>query len=189
MTLDEIWAIPKEHYPIFMYCDGGSLFGWLIRMVDKSAASHLQIYIAPQVIASQGLYFKTFPVSHLKGYNTKMIWNPAWTPEERKTMIDFINCRLALPWWKTLYDVPGVIGEALNWEWLQVKKWDFCSEAVARVLMLIDSSFALWLIDNPSPTPREFNLWTKAHNPPYEVYGRYSPDDEEKATDGTRARG
>ena len=35
-----------------------------------------------------------------------------------------------------------------------------------------------WLEQNPSPTPKEFNLYTKSHNPPWKVYGRYAPDDE-----------
>jgi hypothetical protein len=104
MSLDEIRAIPLEHYPIIMYCDGGSLFGWAIRRVDKSAASHMQILYAPDKIATQSLYFKTIPVEKLATYNTKLIWNPHWTETERKTMMAMISYRLSLSGWKTRYD-------------------------------------------------------------------------------------
>lgn len=178
MTLDEIRAIPVAHYPIPIYCDGGSPFAWLIRRFDKAASSHFQILYGPDQIASQWFWFKTFPVEHLRNYNAKLIWNPTWTPEERKTMIKAIEDRLLLSKWATRYDVWGVIGEAINMEWMQRKAIDFCSEAVGRFLQLIDPAFAKFLETCPSPTPRELNLYTKYHNPPYQVYGRHMVDDE-----------
>jgi len=190
-NIDRIKGIPERDLPIFVYCDGGSLFGWLIRKIDKSKASHLQAlaWIEGRIqIATQGLTFTTAPVDHMAGYNCKLIYNPEWSEVERKVLTEAIKKRLALPWYKRFYDIPGVIGEAFNWDWLQVGWLDFCSEAIARMLKLVDPDFSDWLKSNPSPTPREFNLWTKAHNPPYEVYGRYSPDDEEKHDDGTRER-
>jgi len=177
ISLDEIRAIPKEHYPIIMYCDGGSLFGWLIRKVDKSAASHLQILFDSDKIATQWFWYKIVDVDHLKSYNTKMIWNPEWTPEQRKAMIDLILQRLASPWWKTKYDVWGVIGKALGFEWMQSKEKDFCSEAVGRIIRLVDFEFDAWMGVNDNPTPKEINQYTKSHHPPYEVYGRYMVDD------------
>lgn len=177
MTLEEIKRIPLEHYPIIMYADGGSLFGWLIRSIDKSAASHIQILYGPDQIASQWFYFTTFPVDHIKTYNVKMIWNPEWTATERKVLIKAINDRLLLSKWTTRYDVWGVIGEAINVGWMQRKAIDFCSEAVGRFLKLVDPAFALFLETCPSPTPRELNLYTKTHNPPYRVYGRFMVDD------------
>lgn len=191
LCIEEIKRIPEKDLPIFVYCDGGSLFGWLIRHVDKSMASHLQALAwldGGIKIATQGLTFTTAPVDNMAGYNCKLIWNPHWTDAERRILTKAIKKRLALPLYRRLYDVPGVIGEALNIEWLQVGWLDFCSEAVARMLRLVDPAFAEWLKICPSPTPREFNLYTKRHNPPYEVYARYSPDDEEKAHDGTRER-
>lgn len=177
MTLDEIRAIPLEHYPILMYCDGGSLFGWLIRKVDKASASHFQILYGPDQIASQWFYFTTFPVSHIATYNTKMIWNPEWTPTERKVLIKAIKDRLLLSKWTSRYDVWGVIGEAINAEWMQRKAIDFCSEAVGRFLKLVDPVFTKFLEICPSPTPRQLNVYTKTHNPPYKVYGRFMVDD------------
>jgi hypothetical protein len=180
MSLEEIRQIPEEHYPIIMYCDGGSLFGWLIRAIDKSAASHIQVLYEPDKIATQGLWYQTIPVENLRTYNAKLIWNPWWTPEQRKILLDAIKGRLAQGKWKTRYDVWGVIGEALNIEWLQSKTYDFCSEAVGRFLRLVDPVFDVWMKKTcKSPTPRELNLYTKSHNPPYEVYGRHMVDDNE----------
>lgn len=190
LCIEDIKRIPESDLPIIVYCDGGSLFGWLIRRIDKSMASHLQAlaWIDGEVkICSQGLTFTTHPIDQMAGYNSKLIYNPVWTDAERKRLTEAIKYRLALPWYKRLYDVPGVIGEALHVDWLQVGWFDFCSEFIAiRLLALVDPAFAEWLKDNPSPTPREVNLYCKRHNPPYKVYARYSPDDEEKATDGTR---
>lgn len=179
MTLDEIRAIPKEHLPIIMYCDSGSPFGWLIRTVDKkAAASHIQFLYDTDKIASQWFWYKIFPVEHIRNYNTKLIWNPTWTPEQRKILFDAINDRLAQGKWKTRYDVWGVIGEALGIEWMQANKYDFCSEAVGRMLRRVDPDFETWMQSDKSPTPREINLYTKSHNPPYAVYGRHMVDDE-----------
>lgn len=182
MTLDEIRAIPVEDMPILIYCDGGSLFGWLIRAVDKSAASHVQILYDKGLIASQWFYFRTITVDDMKNYNAKLIWNPTWTPEQRKKMIDSIKARLVMGKWKTRYDVWGVVGEALNVEWLQSKVYDFCSEAWARALSLVDTDFVQWLKNCKTPTPREINIYTKTHNPPYAVYGRYMVDDDVTTT-------
>lgn len=178
MTLDEIRAIPQEHYPIIMYCDGGSLFGWLIRTIDKSSASHMQILYGPDRIASQWFWFTTFPVDHIKTYNAKLIWNPEWTPTQREIMIAGVKERLALGKWATRYDTWGVIGEAIGAEWMQRKDIDFCSEAVIRIIRKADPTLEPFLKTCPSPTPREYNIYTKSHNPPYKVYGRYMVDDE-----------
>jgi hypothetical protein len=179
MSLDEIRAIPKEHMPIIMYCDGGSIFGTLIRIVDKSAASHAQLLYGVDKIASQWFYFTTFNVDHLKSYNCKLIWNSKWTPEQRQLMIDLIELRLALPHWQTRYDVWGVIGQGIGWKWLQRRGIDFCSEAVARVLKVVDPALVEWSKTCPSPTPREINIYTKSHKElGYEVYGRYIVDDD-----------
>lgn len=178
MSLDEIRAIPKEHYPIIMYCDGGSLFSWLIRTVDKSAASHVEVLYDTDKIASQGLWYQEFPVDKIKSYNVKLIWNPDWTAEQRKCINDAIKLRLTEGKWKTRYDVIGVLGEALGIKWMQSRKTDFCSEAVAKFIRCVDPEFDKWMNSNITPTPREINLYTKSHNPPYQVYGRFMVDDD-----------
>jgi hypothetical protein len=178
MTLEEIKRIPPEHYPIIMYCDGGSLFGWLIRAIDRSAASHIQLLYDTDKIASQWFYYTTFNVDHLATYNCKLIWNPTWTPEQRKILIDAIKERLACGKWKTRYDVWGVLGEALNIGWMQSRTYDFCSEAVGRFLRMVDPEFDKWMQSSKTPTPKEINLYTKSHNPPYQIYGRYLVDDQ-----------
>jgi hypothetical protein len=180
LTLDEIRKIPWDHYPIFMYSDGGSLFAWLIRKFDDSAGSHLWTLIANDAIANQSLTFRIVPVEAMKHYTTKLIWNPEFNTDQRRIMMESILARLSLPWYKRLYDVIGLVGELLEKVGirLNLSKFDFCTEAVSRALALVDSEFAEWLKINPSPTPKEFNLWTKAHNPPWKVYGRYAPDDD-----------
>jgi len=181
MSLDEIKKIPWDHYPIFMYSDGGSLFGWLIRKIDDSAGSHLWTLIGYDCIANQSLTFRLVPVSQMVHYTTKLIHNPEFTDEQRKIMLESIYSRLELPWYRRLYDVVGLFGELLERIGIKCnfKKFDFCSESVSRAIALVDNDYAEWLKINPSPTPKEFNLFTKAHNPPWKVYGRYSPDDEE----------
>ena len=180
LTIEEIKEIPFKDYPIFMYSDGGSLFGWLIRKVDDSAGSHLWTLIGPDQIANQTLTFRLVSVDKMANYTTKLIWNPTFTLEQRDLMIRCIHQRLELPWWNRFYDVVGLVGEVLEPLGIKInlKKFDFCSEAVSRAISLVDPDYREWIAINPSPTPKEFNLWTKAHNPPWKVYGRYSPDDE-----------
>lgn len=177
MTLEEIKAIPQEDLPLIMYCDGGSLFGWMIRTIDKSAGEHLQLLYKPDTIASQWFYYRKVGVDAMKSYNVKLIGNKDWTSAQRKVMVDAIEARLALSHWTTRYDTYGVIGEALGIEWLQRKAIDFCSEAVARIIRQADPTLDEFLKECPSPTPREYNIYTKKHNPPYFVYGRYLLDD------------
>ena len=180
LTLDEIRRIPWDHYPIFMYSDGGSLFGWLIRKADGSAGSHLWTLVGNDAIANQSITFRLVPVSKMAHYTTKLIHNPEFTPEQRKIMMESIFSRLELPWYRRLYDVVGLVGELLERVGLHLNlgKFDFCSEAVSRAIALVDHEYKAWLEINPSPTPKEFNLYTKGHNPPWKVYGRYAPDDE-----------
>ncbi len=186
LTLDEVRAIPQEELPIIMYCDGGSLFGWLIKATDKSWGEHLQLLYKPDKIATQWFWYRTVNVEHMKSYNVKLIGNRDWTSAQRKVMVDAIEERLVLGRWSTRYDVWGVMGEALHklfpkysFEWFQKKAIDFCSEAVARVIRRADPTLEEFLSTCPSPTPREYNLYTKSHNPPYFVRGRYFVMDDE----------
>ena len=180
LTLEEIRRIPWDHYPIFMYSDGGSLFGWLIRKADDSAGSHLWTLVSNDAIANQSFTFRLVPVAKMQHYVTKLIWNPEFTAEQRKVMLESIFQRLELPWYRRLYDVVGLVGELLERVGIRLNlgKFDFCSESVSRAVALVDPDFKEWLGINPSPSPKEFNLYTKAHNPPWKVYGRYAPDDE-----------
>jgi len=181
MTLDEIARIPLEHYPIFLYSDGGSPFSWLIRKFDDSAGSHLWTLIGPGVIANQGITFTLVPVEKMRHYVTKLIWNPEYSAEQRNTMLESIFSRLELPWWRRLYDIVGLFGEIAEkilGIHLNLKKFDFCSESVSRAIAMVDPEYRQWLEANPSPTPKDFNLYTRSRNPPWKVYGRYAPDDE-----------
>ena len=179
-SLEEIKHIPWDHYPVFMYSDGGSLFSWLIRKADDSAGSHLWTLVGPDAIANQSLTYRLVPLARMARYSSKLIWNPEFSREQRKIMLEFINQRLQLPWYQRLYDVIGLFGELSERIGLKLnlRKFDFCSEAVSRAIALVDPEYAEWLKTNLSPTPKEFNLWTKCHNPPWQVYGRYAPDDD-----------
>ena len=181
MTLQEIKRIPLPHYPIFLYSDSGSPFSWLIRKIDKSAGSHLWLLIGADCIANQSFTYHLTGVDSMRNYVTKLIWNPFQNPKQKEAIIKAAVERCDLPWYRRLYDFIGLFGELLEIVGLKcnIKKLDFCSEAVCRMLADVDPAAKAWLQTNPSPTPREFNQWTKSNNPPWQVYGRYSPDDEE----------
>jgi hypothetical protein len=66
LSLEEIKKIPWDHYPIFMYSDGGSLFGWLIRKADDSAGSHLWTLVGNDAIANQSFTFRLVPVAKME---------------------------------------------------------------------------------------------------------------------------
>ncbi len=180
LTIDDLKKIPQDKLPMVGLTNGYmSLFGFVICTATHDFWSHAMWLISPAEFASQWFWFKTFPVDHYNRHSIKLWYNPDWTPEERTILQAAIWDRLQLPWYKTRYDVIGVIGEAIGVKWLNRKNLDFCSESI-RMLSLVDKEYKKWLEEVKNPTPEEVNGFLKQQKKPegmpkYVVYGRVQP--------------
>ncbi len=174
LTIDDLKKIPQDKLPMVGLTNGYmSLFGFVICTATHDFWSHAMWLISPAEVASQHFWFKTFPIDHYNRHSIKLWYNPEWTPAERTILQAAIWDRLQLPWYKTRYDVIGVIGEAFGVKWLNRKNYDFCSESI-RMLALVDPDYKTWLDEVKNPTPEELNVWFKSQ-PKYQVYGRVQP--------------
>lgn len=175
MALDDIGNLPQSFMPMICLCNGfTSVFGLLISLVTKGFWNHSQWLISPTEFASQWFWFTRFPVSHYRKHSLKLWYNPDWTEVQKAVIMSFITERLRQPKWATRYDVIGVIGEALGLNWLNRRRYDFCSEAIANILAIVDPDCRAWLQSDPSPTPEQLNEWLKG-NKNYQVYARVMP--------------
>jgi hypothetical protein len=169
ITLDDIRTLPESAYPMMVFSDGGSYFSVAIKQRTRGYYSHFSWLIGFNEIATQGMTFSIAPVSCLEKATAKFVYDPSWTGSEKSLIKSAILKDLELPWWKRLYDIPGVMAEFVGLP-LQVPSLNFCSER-GSYLKLVDPEYSL-----KAPTPTELNLWTKAHQTRYKVFGRYMPD-------------
>lgn len=170
-TLDDIKSIPPGAYPFMVFCDNvRGLFSLGVKIRTKGVYGHYMWLIAPDTFASQWFYFRLFTVDNFKNETLKLVYNSKWTDKERDILNSAILNDLKKPWYRTLYDVPGIFGQLLGIDRIQMPGLDFCSER-GKYLKLIDPKY-----DLKSPTPTELNNWTKANPDRYQVFGRYCPD-------------
>jgi len=179
-TLDDLYQVKPEQLPMMVISDNlRGAFGLLIKMVTKSFYSHFMWMYAPGKFATQSWWFHAADAKSFQVNSLKLFWCPTWTQAQRDTLTQVINGCLSKGKWATRYDVLGVVGQFLGWDWLQSKKHQFCSEHIGK-LALIDQDAAEWLGVCHSPTPEEVNAWLKqARNPDgsekYPVWGRVVP--------------
>jgi len=181
ISLEEIEKIPAERCPMICLANGfTSVFGLMISLRLKEFWTHAMWLMTPEILASQWFWFTRFRIGVFNKHSLKLWWNPRWTPEQRAILKSEINRRLAMPKWKTRYDLLAVVGEALGLSWLQNKRVDFCSEAVCNILAGVEPAIREWELFDKSPRPEELNAWLKAQRnedetPRYEVYARVMP--------------
>jgi len=161
-----------EDCPMAVLSDNlGSPVAGAIKGHTRGAYNHFMWLIEPGTFCSQDLTFKRVAAGeYLKGAHRLKFWtNPSWKPNQREAIIAALKKDLDKPWYRKLYDWPAIIGQALNWRWLQVPGIDICSDK-ARLLALVDFRY-----DLENPDPQDVNAWLE-RTYGYEVYGRYIPD-------------
>jgi hypothetical protein len=170
MTLSELKNIPLGEYPFLVFSDNvRGIFSFLVRVRTRGYFGHVMWLVGPDELASQWFYFKRFSLDHYSFCNLKLVHNAGWTGSEKALLITNIREALKRPWYQSLYDVPGIIGQLIGIPSLQVPWQDYCSET-GDFLKAVDSDY-----DLKSPDPEELNQWTKARQDRYSVYCRYSP--------------
>ena len=164
----EYWKDFDGPFPQMVFADNArGLFSLGVKLKTKGFYGHFCWMIGRNEIASQWFYFQRQTLDHYEGAYLKFVHNPSWTDLDRIKILVAILNDLALPWHKTLYDVPGVLGELLGIS-INLPWFDFCSER-GKYLAEIDPAY-----DLKHPTPKDLNLWTKDSGR-FEVLGRYSP--------------
>ena len=166
----EYWQNFSGPFPQMVFADRTSgLFALGVKIKTKGVYGHFCWLIGPDELASQWFWFRRENLAHYKGAYMKFVHNPNWSDLDRIKMLAAIKNDLSLPWYKTLYDVPGIVGELFGWDWFNLPGFDFCSER-GKYLSLVDPQY-----DLRHPDPTELNLFTK-NSGRYEVSGRYMPD-------------
>ena len=122
-------------------------------------------------VATQEILLRSCPLSdYLRGKHRLKFWTrPDWTPDIRDHIREKIARRLALPWYKRLYDPIGIIGHAIGLTRLHIPALHYCSEFIADVLGRDNI-----LVRQPSPA--DINRIFKNHPGIWKVFGRYDPD-------------
>lgn len=144
------------------------LFAYGVKLKTKGFYGHFMWLIGPDELASQWFWFQRQQLQHYNKCYLKFVHNPLWTDLDRIKLLIAIKSDLDLPVYKTLYDIPGVVGQLLGLDWFNLPGFDFCSER-GKYLTLVDNKY-----DLKYPTPKDLNVWTK-NSGRYEVSGRYCP--------------
>jgi len=156
--------------PVFSYAIGSPVAS-LIAAKEKGVYNHYMWLIDAETIATQDWIFKQSPVEkYMQGRHAlKFVCMPGWKKLKRAMLKAFIVRDLDRPWYRRLYDIPAIIGQAINCEWLQIPGFDICSDK-ARHLAKVDPRYNL-----AHPSPTNINQWMK-QTEGYEVWGRYRLD-------------
>jgi hypothetical protein len=166
----EYWQAFSGPFPQMVFVDRTSgMFALAVKAKTKGIYGHFCWLVGPDELASQWFWFRREHLEHYKGAYIKFVHNPNWTDLDRIALLTAIKIDLALPWYKTRYDVIGIIGELFGIKWMNRPGLDFCSER-GRYLSLVDPQYNL-----AHPDPTQLNLYTKSSGK-YEVTGRYIPD-------------
>ena len=168
-SLDK-WKTFPGPFPQMVFADNArGLFAYGVKLKTHGFYGHFMWLIGKNELASQWFWFQRQHLQHYKKCYLKFVHNPSWTDLDRIKLIVAIKDDLALPWYKTLYDVPGIIGQLFGLDWFNLSKFDFCSER-GKYLKEVDPTN-----DLKYPNPSELNKWTK-NSGRFEVSGRYTPD-------------
>jgi len=172
LTIKQIEEIPQELLPILVLSDNlKGLFAWAIKAHKKGAYNHLMWLYKPGMLASQNFLYESQPVSdYAKDYRLKLWYCKEWTKEQCQGVIWAIEQKLNRPWYKRIYDVPAILGQAVNLPWIQTPGIDICSDS-GEYLEIGDDNYKLF-----HPDPEKVNRFMNKYPEKYQVYGRYTPD-------------
>jgi len=173
LTKEELFQIPVECMPMMVLADNlRNLVSAGIKIHTHGCYGHFMWLIAPGTLASMevGGFKRVKLQSFVEGDRMKFWYCPEWTNEQRKKIIDAIEAKLKLPWYKRRYDFLAYIGQLTGWRWIQSPIADICSETISYI-NLGDENFTM-----ENPNPEEVNKWFEEHKPKYQIYGRYTPD-------------
>jgi hypothetical protein len=169
---EDVLNIKEEFLPLAVLSRNFySHFATEIGQFDKSVWNHFMWMIHPGKFVSQDWLFHEVPAEkYLEGKHMLKFWHsPTWAVPDRLSLIADLEACLKQPWYKRSYDFLQLIGikiglRKLNLPWLRI-----CSDWADR-FKKVDKDF-----EGKHLTPGESNKWCENRCPPYEVFGRYYP--------------
>ena len=159
--------IKLDDCPVFILSDDiRGFFGWGIKFRTNSNYSHAMIMIRPRYVCTQGWLFREIPLEkYMKPFIRLKFWRcKDMTFDESKYMRKVLEEKLALPWWKRLYDVLGVAGQLIGLRALNIPWLNYCSEGLVKIISRIIPDM------QKRPSPKDINETFK-HNERMEVMG------------------
>jgi len=134
------YQITEQDCPVFVQsADIKSFFGWGIRKRTKSNWNHSMIMRMPGKICTQGNTYKEIDAGEYmdKGQMMKFWTCHDITEAERNAIMIKIYSDLKKPWYKKMYDWPGVFGQFFGLRWFNVPGLNYCSERVSSKVKII----------------------------------------------------
>jgi hypothetical protein len=172
LTRNDLENVPQEFLPMIVLSDAvRAFFSYAIKSHEKGSYNHLMWMIHPGMLASQNLLYQSQSVKdYVDAYRMKLWYCKRWTPEIRHGIIKSIEANLNESWWKRIYNVPAIIGQAVNIPAIRFPGLDICSDK-GKFISQGDPSYDLY-----HPDPEQVNNWMMEYPDRYAVYGRYLPD-------------
>lgn len=161
------YDIKLRDYPVFIQAgDMRSFLGWGIKMRTKSNFNHSMVSRKIGYVCSQSWTYKEIPIErYMKPYIILKFWTcKDMTDEEYKQIYDKIVRDLSLPWWKRMYDFPGIIGQAIGLRWINIPGLKYCSERVSSKVRILIPTLG------KHPTPEDIDTAFKK-SPRFECIG------------------
>jgi len=146
-----------------------------LRQHEKHHYSHACWLKNPEMLASQGVLYRRIPLTrYLRGHIRLKFWYcTEWDELDLVVIRHRINVALRRPWWRRIYDGPGIIGQWLQalfgWgRWLNLPFLHFCAPQTLEPIQLWTPGLPLQ--SSPAEMDRYFE-----NNPHWKCYGIYDP--------------
>lgn len=152
--------LPLNNKLIVVLCDDRSgAVGSVIKVHSGGNYNHGMTMSKKGMVASQAGTFKEFSVErYMKPGILMKFWEISGISDEETAAIkEDIEKDLKKPWWMTLYDVPGILGQAVWLRWIQIPGLYYCSERVAKNCRKARSLSWFGTRPNPSDLDKLFN--------------------------------
>jgi len=159
---------------IVLVDDRRGFLGWLIKAHESGNYNHVMFKRKLETFVSQANVFKEVSIEeYMKEGIFLKFWKITATPDEINIINLAIDKKLAQPWYKKMYDLPGLFGQAFPFlHWIQIPGLYFCSEVVSAFLRLC-VRFS-WITKEPSPS--DLDRLFKQHPNDIRVIGYYWQD-------------
>jgi len=179
--------IPKKDLPLIVFSDHTSgLIQTIIKIRTKGFYNHVMWMHKDGVFASQGNKYSRIKVSKYmkKGNRLKFISINGLSNHLKKILIHSVEVKLKQPWYTTLYDWVGIVGQAIGLRRMNIPGLEYCSEDVPyhlRALLPYDLPKKLRKFIKNLPThgsPEDLNQYMKDNKEHNILYGRWDSDTE-----------
>lgn len=178
-------GIPEELCPMVVLSENFQsfvsrriVFWSTLRQHEKHQYSHAMELYTTKTLATQGLFYREEPLADwaVDWIRLKFWHCLSWTPQDRKAVLRAIEADLVKPWYRRIYDLPGVGGQWLEsitgvGACLNVPGIHFCSPRTA-------SHIRPWTPGlKKQPSPAQIDEYLE-NRPEWAVYGVYDPREE-----------